>query len=179
MKRAYLADGVLTKDAQVADNTLTVDSALYNYISGLLGADYCYLTLGSEIVKVLDTQAPNTLLVSRAVGGIRKSHLAGQRIVYTLSANELADATIASALTLTASGALELDVNNLAYPQIKIFTFGGITADGMLIQDIPDNAGCCAGDTNPPTIPPQYKKLRIITSGKYRQVSSGNIRAYL
>lgn len=179
MKRPYLASGTLVENAKKQSNLFAVDASLFTYLSGLLNGDYCYLTIAEEVVRVLSTQAPNQLLVSRAVEGLRGEYLAGESIKYSVTKSELVDATTASVLSLSVTGAIKYSAGILEYPKVKLFGLGGLLIDDWLIQDIPDNAGCCAANNDPEPIPLQYEKYRLVTGGRYRKVTSGNFRAYL
>lgn len=184
MKRAYLADGTVVTLVGVKDNTLTLDSATWAYISNLLGSDYCYLVIDKrEVVRVQSVQAPNIALVVRGVDGTaRKSWPSGTQIGYRLTAAEIEDAVIYTEIGINAQYPITNINGVLSYADFRLDGIGGVAVEGdgskWLIQDIPDNAGCAASSELPP-IPLSYFDLRIVTEGYYRTTTDGSYRGYI
>jgi hypothetical protein len=187
VKRAYLTNGYLTQQASPKDNLLYVDSATYDYLSGLLGVDYCYLMLNTaEVVKVLGVTAPNTLMVVRDVEGTeRKVGLVGASIRYAATASETVDAVQFTGYRIKVGYTLRLIDGVLSYGPVNIDTLGGVSIDGTLesgwyIRDIPDNMGCLCGEGGdiPLPIPYIYSKYRITDDQSIRVMDDGSYRGY-
>lgn len=177
MKRAYLANGVLSAPLFPDSYTAFVDSGLVTYLSTLLGTDYCYLVINTcEIVKVMGCLAPNVLYIERFVEQ-RRTYLSGTPIQYFLTPNEIQDAVAEQDLNLAQDQAVLVNGNNVSYPELNIIAIGGINISELpkaMIQDL-ELAGC--GCSNAPEIPINYLKLRIVDTG-YRIVDSGGYRVY-
>ena len=187
MIRAYLANGTLAAPADTRDSTMTLDSTTWAYLSGILGADYCYLVVGcQEVVKVMGLEAPNIALVQRNIDGTRRRTWPnGTSIAYSLTEAEINDAVTAIGNTITVAGALTEDNGVIAYEALNLVGIGGCTVHGddegiWMIQSLIGATGRCsiAGES-PPPIPPQYLNLRAVTEGYYRTDEAGNYRAYL
>lgn len=177
MKRAYLANGVLSAPLFPDSYTAFVNSDLVTYLSTLLGTDYCYLVIDAcEIVKVMGCLAPNVLYIER-FSDRRKTYLIGAPIQYFVTPNEIQDAVSEQELSLTQDKAIVISENNISYPELNIIAIGGVGISELpnaMIEDL-ELAGC--GCNIPPEIPINYLQLRIVDSG-YRIVDSGGYRAY-
>lgn len=182
MKRAYLANGVVTEYLSAKSNIISVDTTLATYLSALLGSDYCYLILdGREIVKVLEVEN-STLVVVRGIENTsRIPSYTGTPIFYGLTRIELEDAITVASLELTVSGALSLEGINLALDGIDLQTLGGIYADvknnNVRILDVPSITGCDCG--LPEAIPDTYLKVRKTSDQSTRSLVDGSLRGYL
>lgn len=177
MKRAYLANGVLSATLFPDSYTAFVDSNLVTYLTSLLGTDYCYLVINaSEIVKVMGCLAPNVLYIERFAEQ-RNTYLSGTPIQYFLTPNEIQDAVNSQSLTLAGLQSIQVNNGNISYPEIDIETIGGISiseSPNYMIDDL-QLAGCGCNDPLP--IPLNYLQLRIVDSG-FRIVDSGGYRQY-
>lgn len=177
MKRAYLANGVLSSPLFPDSYTVFVNADLVTYLSTLLSTDYCYLVINAcEIVKVMGCLAPNVLYIERFAEQ-RKTYLTGTPIQYFLTPNEIQDAVAEQELTLTQEQAIVINENSISYPEINIAAIGGVGISeppDAMIQDL-ELAGC--GCSDPPEIPLNYLQLRITDSG-YRIIDSGVYRVY-
>lgn len=177
MKRAYLANGVLSAPLFPDSYTAFVNSDLVTYLSTLLGTDYCYLVINAcEIVKVMGCLTPNVLYIERFTEQ-RNTYLSGTPIQYFLTPNEIQDAVSEQELSLTQGQAIAINGNNITYPEINIIAVGGISISeppNAMIEDL-ELAAC--GCSDPPEIPLNYLQLRIVDIG-YRIVDSGGYRQY-
>lgn len=177
MKRAYLANGVLSAPLFPDSYTVFVNANLVTYLNTLLGTDYCYLVINAnEIVKVMGCLAPNVLYIERFAEQ-RNTYLSGTSIQYFLTPNEIQDAVSEQELNLTQDQAIVVNGNNISYPELNIIAIGGINISELpdaMIQDL-ELAGC--GCSVPPEIPLNYLPLRIADSG-YRIIDSGEYRIY-
>lgn len=177
MKRAYLANGVLSAPLFPDSYTVFVNADLVTYLSTLLSTDYCYLVINAcEIVKVMGCLAPNVLYIERFAEQ-RKTYLTGTPIQYFLTPNEIQDAVAEQELSLTQDQAIIVSGDSVSYPELDIVAIGGVNISDppdAMIQDL-ELAGC--GCSEPPEIPINYLQLRIVDTG-YRIVDSGEYRAY-
>jgi hypothetical protein len=156
MKRAYLTNGSVN-EVNVTDDSIRVDVGTYVYLSGLLGEDYCYLLLGTEIIKVLGYHLDNVLLVQRGMfGTTRRYWPQGTILKYTLTHQEIIDTINYTPLSINATGILKYSNGILARIQQNILGMGGIqviqSGEVFTIQDANLTAGCAVG-VNPPKIP--------------------------
>lgn len=177
MKRAYLANGVLSAPLFPDSYTAFVDSDLVTYLSTLLGTDYCYLVINAcEIVRVMGCLAPNVLYIERFAEQ-RNTYLSGTPIQYFLTPNEIQDAVNAQSLSLTGAQSIQVIDGNINYPEVSIEAIGGVSiseSPNYLIDDL-QLAGC--GCNEPPQIPINYLQIRVIDGG-YRITDSGVYRLY-
>lgn len=177
MKRAYLANGVLSAPLFPDSYTAFVNSSLVTYLISLLGTDYCYLVINaSEIVKVMGCLAPNVLYIERFAEQ-RNTYLSGTPIQYSLTPNEIQDAVNSQSLTLAGLQSIQVNNGNISYPEIDIETIGGVSISeppNYIIGDL-QLAGCGCNDPLP--IPLNYLQLRIVDTG-FRIVDSGGYRQY-
>jgi hypothetical protein len=187
VKRAYLVNGTLAQPATAPENIFALDATTWAYLDGLLGTDYCYLVVQKkEVVKVIGLQTPNIALVERGIDSTqRRTWPVGSTIAYGLTEAEINDAVTYVGLSLTVNQPLQENDGVISYPEMQILGIGGCTVDGSdegiwMIQDIPDNVGCCslAGQA-PPPIPLIYFNLRIVTEGYFRGTSDGSYRLYI
>lgn len=177
MKRAYLANDVLTAPLFPNSYSVFVGSSLVTYLSMLLETDYCYLVINKhEIVKVMGCLTPSILYVERFAEQ-RNTYLSGTPIQYFLTPNEIQDAVLEQTLNLTQNQAILINGSDVLYPEVDIAAIGGIGISELpnaMIQDL-ELAGC--GCNAPPEIPLNYLKIRVVDSG-YRITDSGVYRAY-
>lgn len=177
MKRAFLANGVLSAPLFPDSYTAFVDADLVTYLSTLLGTDYCYLVINAcEIVRVMGCLAPNVLYIER-FSECRKTYLSGTPIQYFLTPNEIQDAVSEQELSLIQNQAIVVNGSNITYPELSIIAIGGISISELpnaMIQDL-ELFGC--GCSSPPEIPINYLQLRIVDTG-FRIVDSGGYRQY-
>jgi hypothetical protein len=184
VKRAYLANGNVVTLVNAKDNTLALDSITWDYISNLLGGDYCYLVIDKrEVVRVQSLQAPNLALVIRGVDGTNRiTWPNGTHIGYELTNAEIADAVTYIGISLDVQYPLVIHNGVLTYANFRLAGIGGVSVAGnegeWLVQDIPDNAGCAASSVAPP-IPLSYFDLRIVTEGYYRVTTDGSYRGFV
>lgn len=188
MKRAYLADGVLTTNADPKDATLALDSATWTYLNGLLGTDYCYLVVGGrEVVKVQSVEAPNLALVVRGQENTKREQWpVNSSVMYGLTQSEIDDAVTVVGYSITAEYPMVLSNGVLSYTDLELAAIGGITVGGddeggWMIQKITGPAGCYnpLAPATPPDIPLNYYNLRIVTEGYFRATTQGAYREFL
>lgn len=180
MKRAYLANGVLSAPLFPDGYTVFVDSTTAAYLNTLLGSDYCYLVINElEVVKVMGVLLPNVLYIERFDEN-RPTYLPGTSIIYALTPNEIQDAVIQQNLNLASQQAIIIsNGNNINYPKVTIEAIGGVGISeppNSMIEDL-EIAACCNFGNLPLPIPINYLQIRIIDGG-YRIADNGGFRQY-